>query len=218
MGIITKKELLPFGLILLIFVIGIFLYPYLPDKVPTHWNIQGEVDGWSSRNFAVFFLPGFTLFIYLLMLFIPYIDPLRKNYSQFNKTYFWLRILLVSFLLAIHLYTLAVGLGWNLNINLFLVPIYAALFILIGLFLPKIKKNYFVGIRTPWTLHSEEVWNRTHQFAGRAFIIAGLVILLGIIFPQHIFWLLFFPILSASFGSVIYSYFVFRRLKEFGDE
>lgn len=209
MKIFTKKELLPLALILFSFIFGIYFYPSLPGQVATHWNIQGEVDGWSGRNFAVFFLPSLTLFTYLLMLFIPLIDPLRKNYLYFNRAYFWFRVLLVGFLSFLHFFILTAGLGVEMNINLFLVPAYAVLFVFIGLFLPKIKKNYFVGIRTPWTLHSEEVWDKTHRLAGKLFIASGLVILSGLVFPDYVFWFLLISVVITVVGSAGYSYFVY---------
>lgn len=209
--IITKKEIFPVCLILIIFIIGIFLYPVMPDRMPTHWNAQGEIDGWSSRNFAVFFFPCMIAALYLLMLFLPLIDPLKRNYSLFIRPYFCFRLLFVCFLSFLYLYTLAAALGWKMNINYFIIPAEALLFILIGVFLPRIKKNYFVGIRTPWTLHSEEVWDKTHQFAGKLFIIAGIASLLGF----FNFWFFIAPILGAALISVIYSYFIFRRIKGF---
>ena len=213
MKIISKKEIIPLSLILLIFIVGILLYPGLPERMPTHWNAQGEVDGWGSRNFAVFFFPCLIAAVYCLMLFIPLIDPLKKNYPLFARPYFYFRLLFVSFLSSVYLYTLAAGFGWQMNINYLIIPANALLFILIGFFLPKIKKNYFVGIKTPWTLHSEEVWNKTHQFSGKLFIAAGLVSLLGF----FNFWFFVIPILTAALGSIVYSYFVFRRVKGFNN-
>lgn len=91
MKIISKKEILPIALIIVAFIVGLLLYPDLPERMPSHWNAQGEVDAWSSKNFSVFFFPGLTLGFYLLMTFIPLIDPLRKNYARFRMTYFWFR-------------------------------------------------------------------------------------------------------------------------------
>ncbi len=214
MKIITKKEIIPLSIILLVFAVGILLYPSLPERMPTHWNAQGEVDGWGSRNFAVFFFPCLIITVYSLMLFIPLIDPLKRNYDKFKQPYFYFRLLFVFFFALLYLYTLAAGSGWEMNINYFIIPANALLFILIGFFLPRIKKNYFVGIKTPWTFHSEEVWNKTHQFSGKLFIVAGLVSLLGL----FNFWFFMIPILVAALGSVVYSYIIFRRIKGFNNE
>ena len=206
---------MPISLIILAFIVGILLYPDLPDKIPSHWNAQGEIDAWSSKSFGAFFFPGITLGIYLLMTFIPLIDPLRRNYSKFATPYFWFRTLFVLFFVLIYFYTLWSALGTELKINYFIIPTISILFILIGVFLPKIKKNYFVGIRTPWTIHSEEVWDKTHQFSGKLFIIAGVIAFLSLLLPKYTFPIFIIAILSAALISVIYSYFIFRKIGGF---
>jgi len=215
MKIITRKEILPIILIVFAFLVGLSLYSKLPDQVPSHWNAQGEVDAWSSKNFTVFFFPGITLAIYLLMTFIPLIDPLRKNYLKFAKPYFWFRMLFVVFYVSLYFYTLWSAFGAEIKINYFILPAISLFFVLIGVFLPKVKRNYFVGIRTPWTIHSEETWNKTHKFAGKAFIIGGLISLLGIFISKYSFTIFITAILLASLIPVIYSYFVFKKIGGF---
>lgn len=211
----TKKEILPITLIIISLIIGIFLYPQLPEKVPSHWNVEGEVDAWSSKNFAVFFFPALTLGLYFLMTFIPLIDPLRKNYPKFALPYFWFRLLFVLFFISLYLYTLGAAFGTRINIKYFMVPLLSIFLILLGVFLPKIKKNYFVGIRTPWTIHSEETWEKTHKFGAKIFIGAGIAVLLTLILPGYTFWIFIIIILSAALIPAVYSYFVFRRIGGF---
>ena len=211
----TKKEILPIVLIVFAFSFGLLMYPKLPDQIPSHWNIEGEIDNWSAKNFAVFFFPALTLFVYLLMTFIPLIDPFRKNYLKFSRPYFWFRFLFVTFLISLYLYTLGAAFGAELKINYFIIPALAVFYILLGLFMPKIKRNYFVGIRTPWTIHSEQVWDETHRFAGRAFIIAGIASLIGLFLPEYSFVIFIIAIMSAVIMSATYSYFVFRRMGGF---
>lgn len=161
----NKKEILPIALILIAFFAGIYLYSQLPERIPSHWNIRGEIDSWAGKNFGIFFIPVITLAIYLLTVFIPLIDPLRKNYSKFSSAYFWFRTVLVAFFVLLHFYILSAALGVKINTNYFMLSSFSCFFILLGLFLPKIKNNYFVGIRTPWTLHSEKVWEKTTSSA-----------------------------------------------------
>lgn len=215
MKIITKKELLPVILIFSALAVGFFLYPELPDKIPAHWNAEGEIDAWSNKNFGVFFFPIMTLGVYLLMTFIPLIDPLRKNYSKFVTPYFWFRTVFVLFFVLMYLYTLMAAFGTRLDINYFIVPAISGLFVFIGIFLPKIKKNYFVGIRTPWTIHSEEVWDKTHKFSGKLFVIAGVVGFLSVFFPKYSFIVFISAIVSAALISVVYSYYIFRKVGGF---
>jgi len=214
MRIITKKEILPIALIILALLVGLILYPDLPERMPSHWNAQGEIDSYSGKNFGVFFFPGLTLGIYLLMTLLPLIDPLKRNYAKFVLPYFWFRTIFVSFFVLLYFYTLGAALGTKMNINNFILPATSLLFIFIGLFLPKVKKNYFIGIKTPWTLHSEEVWDKTHQFSGKLFVAAGIIALTGSIFPDYSFLIFMVAVLSAAFGSLACSYFIHRRLKE----
>jgi len=218
MKIITKKEILPVALIALAFIAGGFLYPDLPEKIPSHWNIKGEIDAWSSKNFAVFFFPSITLGIYLLMTFIPLIDPLRKNYPRFAIPYFWFRTVFVLFFVLIYFYTLWAALGTKLNINYFIIPAFSVLFIVIGIFLPKVRKNYFVGIRTPWTIHSEEVWDKTHQLAGKFFIAGGIIALFTLFLPKYSVLFFVVVIFLVAFIPIIYSYFIFRKIGGFNKE
>ena len=211
---LDKKDILPIVLIILALIIGIQLYPSLPEQIPTHWNSQGEVDGFSSKAFGVFFFPILTLGIYLLMTFLPLIDPLKKNYEKFIGVYFWLKVVLVAFFLSLYAFSLAVASGLNLNINYFIIPAVSILFILIGTFLPKLKKNWFVGIRTPWTIHSEKVWDSTHKFSGKVFIGVGIISLLSLFFPYHSFVILITSALLAAILSFVYSYFAFRKIGE----
>ena len=215
MKIITKKEILPIALIILAFIVGSFLYVQLPDKMPSHWNAKGEIDAWSSKNFGVFFFPSITLGIYLLITFIPLIDPLRKSYSKFHIPYFWFRTLFIFFFVSLYFYTLWAALGTKLNINYFIIPAFSVLFILIGTFLPKVRKNYFVGIRTPWTIHSEEVWDKTHQFSGKIFVTAGVISLIAIFFSEYSVFIFMVVVLLAAFISVIYSYLIFCKIGGF---
>jgi uncharacterized membrane protein len=217
MKTLTKKEILPLILIVISFAVGIVLYPELPDKVPSHWNIRGEVDSWSSRNFAILFAPILTLIVYLLMTFLPLIDPLRRNYNHFVIPYFWFRTSFVIFFTLLNLYVLWSGLGFNLKINYFIIPVLSAFFIVIGLFLPKAKKNYFVGIRTPWTIHSERVWDKTHQFSGKLFVIVGIIALLGLFLPSFAFIIFISSVSVAALISIVYSYFIFREIEGFNN-
>ncbi len=210
----TRKELLPVALIVFAFIIGLVLYPELPEQIPSHWNARGEVDAWSGKTFGVLFLPAIALGVYLLMTFLPLIDPLKKNYARFALPYYWLRTIMVLFLVLLYLYSLGMALGTEFNINYFILPAFSILFISIGLVLPKVKKNYFVGIRTPWTLHSEEVWDKTHRFGGKLFVVAGLVALVGLVFPNLSFSIFIAAVLAAALLSLVYSYFAYRKIKE----
>lgn len=215
MSFFTKKEAFPIALILFIAVISIYIFPFLPELVPSHWNAQGQIDDWSSREFTVWFFPGLIVAVYLLMMFVPLIDPLRRNYASFAVPYYWFRTAFVVFFSALYLFTVWTALGGEANINYFILPAISILFIVIGIFLPKIKKNYFVGLRTPWTLASEVTWDRTHAFGGKLFITVGLIALLSFLFTEKGILVLMGAVLAAVIVSFVYSYLVFKKVEGF---
>ncbi len=218
MKIITKKEIAPLALILLMFIVGAYFYGSLPDKVPTHWNAQGEVDAWSSKKFAVFFFPLLTIGVWFLMAFVPLIDPLRKNYEKFATAYYVLRLAFVIFFALLYFYTLSSGLGLKHDIRFFIIPFMGLLFIAIGLALPRMKRNWFVGIRTPWTLQSEQVWNKTHKLGSRVFILMGLLSAFSVFAGDYSFFVFLVIILIGAFIPVVYSYIYYRKLGFFKNQ
>jgi len=211
--IITKKEIIPIFLILSMFAValGFYFSPCLPDKLPTHWNSSGEIDGYGSKNFVLFFFPLLTLGMYLLMTLLPLIDPLRENYKKFQTSYFFIKTTLVIFFSALYYYTFLSALGYVSNINLFIIPFMSLFFIVLGLCLPKIKRNFFVGIRTPWTLKDDKVWEKTHQLGGKTFVIAGVLSFFSV-FLSFAFPVFLVLILLAAFIPFFYSYFLYRRM------
>lgn len=211
MKTLTKKDIIPIVIIFIAFIIGLQIYPNLPDLIPSHWNSRGEVDSFGPKAFVVFFMPFLALAIYFLMTFMPAIDPLRKNYEKFAKTYFWFKVFLSSFFVVLYFFMLASASGFRMNIIYFIVPIFSLLFILMGFMLPKIKRNWFIGIKTPWTIHSDAVWNDTHKFSGKVFIAAGIVSFFGMIWPFHVFAIFITTVLTAAAVSVVYSYFSFKK-------
>ncbi len=192
--------------------VGIWAYPRLPDRVPTHWNIRGEVDGWSSAAFAVFFFPAMALAMYALFDILPSLDPNKKRYEQFAGSYSVIRSGIVLFMDGIYLLTLMAGIGYSVNIGVFVKVGVSLLFILIGDRMGKIKQNWFLGIRVPWTLASEENWRRTHRFAARTMVAGASLSLLIAPFDNPLASGAFFALVMAgAILPVAYSYLLFRK-------
>jgi len=213
MKLYDKKEVLPIVLIVIIAVIGAYLYPQLPDLVPSYWGINGEINGWMSRLAAVIFLPLLTLGVYLLMSFLPLMDPHKSNIESFANWYFWFKTALVVFMGSLYLMTLYVGLGYQVNVGRYVTLGIAVLFAFLGLILPKMKKNYMIGIRLPWTLHSEIVWNRTHKFGGRLFLALAIVTAIAAFLPgAWTFGLLLGGLFLLLAILVWYSYSEYKKL------
>jgi len=167
-------------LIALGFALGIYYYPSLPSRVPVHWNFKGEVNGYGSRFYGAFGIPLINLGVYLLLLMPPKIDPKRKNFEGFKSTYQYLKYVLIIFLLGIEVITLLTATGVIVNRPMFMQIFVSLLIILIGNMMGRFKFNYFVGIRTPWTLANEEVWTKTHRLAAPVWVIAGILNILAI--------------------------------------
>ena len=192
---------------------GFILYPMLPEQVPSHWNVKGEVDRYSSRAFGAFFAPLLTVGIYLLMLVTPILDPRRANYTRFIGAYRFLRWGLVLFMGGLYVVTILVALGYELDVSLIVKAGVAVLFIIIGNFMGQFRHNYFVGIKTPWTLASEEVWQKTHRMAGKIWVVIGFL-QLALAFVQASWSAALYVSLIAIMVIVplVYSYLAYQEL------
>ncbi|MDX9872008.1 MAG: SdpI family protein [Clostridia bacterium] len=208
-----KKEWFIFAIILASFAFGLYVYPELPEQIPRHWNIRGEVDGWSGKTFGVLFFPLLNLALYPLFLLLPRLDPRRANYMHFSKAYTAIRVTLHLFFAVLYVISLLAALGYPLDINLIVKFIVSLLILILGNYMGKFKHNYFVGIKTPWTLANEEVWFKTHRFAAPLWVAAGLLgMALSFFHQAWAAYLMFGGIMAAAFIPMVYSYVIFRKL------
>lgn len=158
--------------ILLPIVAGLILWNQLPEKLPIHWNVSGDVDGWANKPFVVLGIPFIMLALQWLCVLATLADPKRKNHTgKILNLVFWI-VPVISVLLNIITY--AVSMGGNLRVEIILPMVLGLFFVIIGNYLPKCKQNYTIGIKIPWTLNSEENWNRTHRVTGRLWVVCGL--------------------------------------------
>ncbi len=205
-----KTEIVPLILLLSAWVLSFYFYQLLPTRVVIHWDSLGRPDGYAGRFFTAFFFPLFNLVIYILMLFIPLLDPRKKNYSYFRSAYHLIKAAIVFFLWLVYLIVIFKNLGHILPVQIVVPLLIGLLFVVIGLNLRQIKPNYFFGIRTPWTLHSATVWQRTHRFGSYAFVIGGLLMCLFVFLSSALSYfivLVFFIVLLP----IIYSYFIYLK-------
>jgi len=158
-----KSVWISLAIIFLSFIVSAYLYSQLPENMPSHWNAAGDVDGYMPKIWALFMMPLVNLGLLGLFVLIPIIDPLKHNIEKFRKYYDGLVVLLILFMSYIHFLTLVAGLGVQFNMTLAMLPALGFLFYYMGILTENAKRNWFVGIRTPWTLSSEKVWNRTHK-------------------------------------------------------
>jgi uncharacterized membrane protein len=199
------------GMIGVAFLVALFLYPQMPDPMPSHWNAAGEVDGYMSKAWGLFLMPLLAVGVFLLFLAIPRIDPLKANIAEFIRAYNLMMVLLIGYLLYIYGLTLVWALGYQFNMTFMLLPAMGVLFIAIGYLVGKAKRNFFVGIRTPWTLSSDTVWAKTHQLGKWTFVGAGGVSILCAFLGEIGFWVFTVTLLAAAFVPIIYSYILWKR-------
>lgn len=192
---------------------GLLLWNRLPEQMASHWNINDQVDGYMSKFWGVFMMPLITLGMFVLFLVIPSIDPLKANIAQFREAFNLFIVLMVAFMLYIYGLTLAWSLGYTgLRMSSSMLPAIGLLLIFIGFMLRQAKRNFFIGIRTPWTLSSDRVWNKTHQIGSTLFIVAGLLAVIGSIFGgTTAFWMLMVPIFGSTIFLVVYSYVLYKQ-------
>lgn len=191
---------------------GIFLWNQLPDPMASHWGVDDQVNGTMSKFWGVFLMPIITLVMLLMFLVIPSIDPLKANIAQFREYFNTFIVLIVGFMVYIYGLTLVWNLGnTSFRMSAAMLPAMGLLFVFAGVMIGKAKRNYFIGIRTPWTLSSDKVWDETHRVGGKLFITSGLLALLGALFPNFAIWFIMVPILGTSLFTVFYSYYLFQR-------
>ena len=192
--------------------LGLLLAPRFPEQMAIHWNELGEPDGYGSNFMGLWFMPIMTIGLTLLLLGIPQIDPLKKNIEKFQKEYNTFIFLFVIFFVYTHVLTLLFNLGMHLNILTMMIPAFGGFFYYIGVLMEKAKRNYFIGIRTPWTLADDDVWNQTHRIGAKGFKISGVLTILGVVFQGLAIWFMIVPILLVSIYTIGYSYFAYRKL------
>lgn len=197
-----KSDIYNVVLIVIAFLINIAVYSKLPDQIPTHWNVAGEIDGYSSKAFGAFMAPVIMLVVWLGMKFLPNIDPKKKNYEKFDSSYSIIICLLTSFFFVLHLLTITVSLGYDISINKVIPLIIGILFIILGNYMPKSKRNFFYGIKTPWTLTSDVSWRKTHRLGGKLFVLAGIVVVISSIFLTGTVQVTIF-VISTSIAALI---------------
>jgi uncharacterized membrane protein len=201
----------------LMFVVPALLWSRLPERIPTHWNLRGEVDGWSDR-WPGAFVPAFiALALWVLMPVLRRVDPRREHYERFDST-FWLWVNgMVLFMAVVQAMVLLAALGHAVDVGRVILALLGVLFTVIGNVMPRIRSNWWMGIRTPWTLADERVWRGTHRVAGWSFVAGGLVALLSMVLPLGVRApVAIGALLLAGFVPAIWSFVLWRRSRAAG--
>jgi uncharacterized membrane protein len=195
------------------------VYPRLPERIATHWELsphppgtEPTPDGWSSRIWGAWALPIFMLGMWALIQILPRIDPRGANYAKFGGAFEAIIVSVMLFMLALHVVVLRAALGYPVQMQRIMPIGIGVLLIVIGNLLPRARPNWFVGIRTPWTLSSDRVWEKTHRFGGRVFVAGGLLITIAALFWVGAAHVVLMAVISLCAASVlIYSYLEWKR-------
>ncbi len=200
-------------LILLAVTFSLAVYNRLPDRMASHWGVNDEVNGTMTRFWGAFLMPLMALGMLALFLVVPSIDPLKANIATFRPIFNGFIVALMVFLLYLHVLTVLWNLGYQgFRMSTALLPGLGLIFILIGLMMRRAKRNFFIGIRTPWTLSSDRVWDQTHRVGSVLFILCGVLALFGVFLPgPTTFVLIIVPLLAVSLFLVIYSYWLYQQ-------
>lgn len=170
-------EGLQLGMIAGMFIAAVIRWSSVPDRIPVHWGPSGDVDRYGGRFEGLLLIPIIALAIYLLLLFIPRLDPAKANYENFRGPYLIIRVLLTTYLALLYIVlNLAIENEQNVPVDSFAIGSIAVLFVVLGSMMGKFRPNYFVGIRTPWTLTSKKAWVKTHRLGGWVFILSGIAV------------------------------------------
>ena len=192
-------------------VAGVIAYPMLPDLVVSHWNAVGEANGVMGRFWGVFMMPLIMTALVGVWALLPVIDPITPGFKGFRHIYDFSFFLIIAFFAYVYALILGVNLGLEFSVFKMSMPAYAILTFVIGALMPRFKRNWFFGIRTPWTIPSDDIWNKTHRLGSWLFMIAGLFIFAGtFVSPEVALWFMLVPLLSSVLICVVYSYMLFR--------
>ena len=195
-------------LTLLPILIGVILWQDLPASLPSHFGLDGQADGFSSKLEVVFLIPLVMLGLHFFAVVVTSLDPKASHVSPKMKTLVYWLVPFISGLVQLSIYGAALGIIANsTRIGLVMVGI---VFLVVGNYLPKTKQNYTVGIRLPWTLDNEENWNKTHRLAGRLWVLGGLIILVNGFLSWAVFYVFFGVLLVMVLVPIFYSYWISR--------
>ena len=206
MKVKINKKLLLFTsiLILLSSLVGCVFWYQLPEKMPTHFNLLGQADGYNHKMSAIFGLPTLMLLMHWLLLFIMIKDPKSSNISSKIQVLIYWIIPFVSCLSMISIF--GESLGYSMMSGLLAQIFMGVVMIVIGNYLPKTHRNYIIGIRLPWTLESDKNWRKTHRLAGKIWVLGGLLLFLNSFVQIYVYWVFFLTLLLVVLMPGVYSY------------
>ncbi|MFC1454551.1 SdpI family protein [Candidatus Undinarchaeota archaeon] len=207
----NKKDWIAFGIVALTFLIGISLYSSFPEKMASHWNETGQVDGYLSKFWGTFLFPMINLGLLGLFILIPEIAVFKLNIKKFKKEFDNFKLIFVGFMSYVYLATLFANLGYDFSMNYIMAPAMFLLFYYVGHLTMKSKRNFFIGIRTPWTLANDKVWEKTNRIGGRLLQVLGVIMLIGLLVKGQFISIILGSVFLFVIFIFVYSYLEYRK-------
>jgi uncharacterized membrane protein len=208
----TQRFGLAAGFVLLSGVVSVVAAPSLPDQLVTNWGAGGEPQGTMDKTLALALMPLLTAGLLGLFAVIPRIDPLRENIVSFRRYYDWFVVIITGYLGLVHAGIIAFNLGHEFPFISLVLSGTAILLYYTGVLVTEADRNWFVGIRTPWTLSSDEVWDQTHRLGGRLFKLTAIITVVGLPFGEYAIYFLVVPVLLTTAITFVYSYYLYERI------
>jgi len=203
-------------MVVAVLVATLILYPHLPERVPSHWDIHGQVNAYSSKWTMLVITPAIMAGLMLLFATLPWLSPRHFDVGAFRSTYLYIMLVLLSLTAYVQALMLSTGLARPVDISRALVGGICLMLALLGNVLGKVQRNFYIGIRTPWTIANERVWNATHRFGAKTLVVGGL---LGFVLTLAgtAFWIAFAIIMAAALIPAVYSLVYYKRLERRGE-
>lgn len=200
-------------LLVAMFAAGAYFYAALPERMPSHWSAAGVVDGYMTKQFGAWFTPGIAVILAIFLPLIATLDPKKENYAMFDHAWQMIQLIMVSFFAYVYALQLYASLHpeWTLFSNCLMAGL-GLMFAALGYFFRDVRHNYFVGIRTPWTLADEDVWDRTHKFGGNLWVAMGALLFVWAASGNaHVFLGFMLFVLVAVITPIVFSYVIYRN-------
>lgn len=216
-GFEMKNKKILFSVLVVIVITWLMAYiyePKLPEQVPTHWNSAGEIDGYTAKPWGVYMMPIVSTVMSILLLALPKISPKGFKLDAAKKVYDFIVLVMAVFMLGVMVLSFEAGLNSEIDMGQWILAGTGLLFVIIGNYLTKVPKNFFIGIRTPWTLASDVVWYKTHRMGSWTFVGAGLLVMLGGLLQWPMAWSIGF-LMAAGIIPLVYSLIIYKKIEGF---
>jgi uncharacterized membrane protein len=207
-----RKHFLPLTMIGLLILAWIIAFPQLPDQVPIHWNLKGEADGFAAKTNAMLSTLGIMVLLYVTMAFLPKVDPRKSNYKYFSKSYNIIMNVLLGVFFVVNLFVIFNAIGYDVPMSNMGPLVVGIIFLVLGNYMQQVRSNFFIGIRTPWTLSSDDVWKKTHRAASKIFFFVGLIMMATTFASDMWKETVFIVVITITIiAPYLYSYYLYRK-------